>query len=229
MSLTAVSVSLRGLFITCGQLLSGSACVLAYASVSAAPSAIDGNVLHESVANTEALQFNAVHVPALPKAAVSQAVAPAKVATGKSRSTRSKIVAPIMQGFAELRDPVALFIAAKNRLWSVSHFRLSDSAADTSTVSTASVAPINLNFGTALPYQLTTPSSTAMGRLANVIETESHPGVAPKRPSPLVRNSATQLNMRVNDAVSVLWEVERNESPVVGSDMGMGIGFKVAF
>jgi len=35
--------------------------------------------------------------------------------------------------------------------------------------------------------------------------------------------------MHVSDAVSLLWEVDRNESPVDGSEVGLGLGFKVAF
>jgi hypothetical protein len=234
MSLTAVSTSFHGLLSTFDQLIFASACVLSYATAAAAPTAIDSNGFRESVVNTESLQSSAarapaVRDPALPKAAVSQAMGPVKVTTVKKRSTREKIVAPIMQGFAELRDPVALLIAAKNHLWSAAHFGQSDSAADTVSLSAADRAPINVVFGTGQPYQVTTPTNTAMARLANAIEEELHPGIAPKRPSPLVRNSATQLNMRVNDAVSFMWDVERNESPVAGSDMGMGIGFKVAF
>jgi hypothetical protein len=147
----------------------------------------------------------------------------------KRNRGRNKIIAPIMEGFAELRNPVALFIAAKNHLISVTHFRMSDSTVAPEPQSFASVAPIEVRFGTAPYYQLTTPTSTAVNRLNNVIDPELHPGIAPDRPLPLTRSSATQLNMRVNDAVSFLWEVEHNESPVVGSEVGLGVGFKVAF
>jgi hypothetical protein len=106
---------------------------------------------------------------------------------------------------------------------------MTDSAVIPEPLGLTTVAPLDVTFGMVPSYELTTPTSTAVSRLTNAIDQELHPGIAPDRPLPLVRSSATQLNMRVNDAVSFLWEVDRNESPVNGSEVGMGIGFKVAF
>jgi hypothetical protein len=150
----------------------------------------------------------------------------ARQGAGKSRA---KAKPGLLPSFVELRNPVALLVAAKNRLWSTSRFRLTDSVSELGLLGATDVAPIDVTFGVMRPYLLSSPASSTMTQISHAIDPDLHPGLEFGSTPSLVRSSAAQLNMRVNSAVSLLWEVDRSDSVVDGSEVGVGMGFKVAF
>lgn len=247
MNWTVVLVSVRSLsysFSTYARCIVASLLASTYTNVAMAGPTVDvggNNALSSYVsskdvsrstpktAETQSFTVRSLAPPKIAAANQASSLRSAPTNSAKARRGRSKIITPILNGFAELRNPVALFIAAKNHLLSATHLRMADTVTESDASGRAAIAPINVTFGVAPSYQLTSPSSTAVSRLTNAIDLELHPGIAPDRPLPLLRSSATQLNMRVNDAVSFLWTVDHNESPVIGSEVGMGVGFKVAF
>jgi hypothetical protein len=153
------------------------------------------------------------------------------VVADQSRSGRTKkIIAPILAGIGELRHPVALLKSASSHVWPVSRLQWGRSVAD-ELLSDATNNPmlLDIRIGAARYLQVSSPSNDFTAAPFDGSDSESLATLAHGRPAPLVRNSAAQLNLRVSRSLSFLAEVDRRDAVVGDSELGVGLGFKVAF
>jgi hypothetical protein len=177
------------------------------------------------VGPSASLQLLSVDSAASPRTAESEKSAP-----GRTRKIIMPIFAPILGGIGELRHPVALLKSATSYIWPMSRLRWSESAGEKLlSEATSDPDPLDVTFSVVRSFRLSSPvgysaSGPFSGRHEDAPSTLAH-----GRPLPLTRNSAAQLNLRVSSELSFLAEVDRSEAVVGDSEVGVGVGFKVAF
>jgi hypothetical protein len=154
-----------------------------------------------------------------------------RVRVEKARTGRAtKFISPLLDGVDDLLSPTGFFRSTHSRFWSATRLRFIEPWGENTLRELASkFAAQDMSFGVIRPYSLTTPEHMIMSAPAAIRKDDQQSNFALGRASPLVRNSAAQLHVRMSEGLSLMWEVDRSQSVVEGSEVGVGLGFKVAF
>lgn len=166
------------------------------------------------------------------------AAQPIKFQAEESKLSRrfKRIFGPVQFSFADLRHPTSLLRAAKNRLrWnapevsgSVSEGMLVQSLSQPAIDSALGARTFDVSLSHAPGYQFRSQwPRTAGSRI--LLAGYFDPKTTPVQTSLPYRTSATQLQVRMHNEMSLLWEVARSSSAIAGDELGLGLGLRYNF